>query len=274
MKRMMSKLMFRILNANGLILGALSEVVESMDKVPEFQRGWYVQGEGGKFKLDLSKVEVEDVTGLKNTVAATRAEAAKARKDAEDKVREALKAYDGIDPVKTRELLSKFDNQEEAALIAAGKIDEVISRRMEKARAAFEKQVADAKAVAESASTVANTFMERVLDNHVRAAAAAAGLQTSAIDDALLRARAIFSLNEDGDPVQLDKDDNVVLGKDGKTPFTPAEWLESMKEKAPHWFPASASGGGSGGSKNKGGGPDLSGLTPTQRLTAARSAKK
>jgi len=39
-----------------------------------------------------------------------------------------------------------------------------------------------------------------------------------------------------------------VLGKDGKTPFSPAEWIESMTEIAPHWFPASSSGGGASGS--------------------------
>ena len=274
MKRTMSQLMFRILSANGLVLGALAPEVDTLDAVPDFQKSWYKADGAGKFKLDLGAVEVEDVTGLKNTVAATRAEAVAAKKAADQRVADALRQFDGIDPVKTRALMSKFENQEEAALIAAGKIDEVIAGRMEKARTAFEKQVSDAKAAADAANGVANTFMERVLDNHVRAAAAAAGLQTSAVDDALLRARALFSLNEDGDPVQLDKDDNVVLGKDGKTPFTPAEWLEAMKEKAPHWFPAGSSGGGANGGKGGKNVQDLSHLTPQQRMTMVRAAGK
>jgi hypothetical protein len=36
-----------------------------------------------------------------------------------------------------------------------------------------------------------------------------------------------------------------VLGKDGKTPFSPQEWMEMQKELKPHWFLASNSGGGS-----------------------------
>ena len=33
------------------------------------------------------------------------------------------------------------------------------------------------------------------------------------------------------------------FGKDGK-PLTLKEWFSDMKEKAPHWFPATANGGG------------------------------
>ncbi len=260
----------------GLSLGAIAPEVDSVDALPEFQRGWYEQDAATKkFKLNLSKVEVEDVTGLKNTVKATRTEAEAAKRLADQRIAEALKPFEGIDPVKVHEMMAKLGNDEEATLIAAGKLDEVISRRMKKLTDAQQKLVDEAAERESGALEVASTFMERVLDNHVRAAAAKAGLHPSAIEDALLRARAIFSLNDEGEAVQLSDDDGEtpVLGKDGKTPFSPAEWLEGMKETAPHWFPASASGGGASGGGRKPGAVDLSNLSPTARLTAARAAK-
>src|SRR3972149_11838102 len=117
--------------------------------------------------------------------------------------------------------------------------------------------------------------MDRVLDNSVRAAPIAVGLHAPAVDDVLLRARAIFSLSDEGEAVQFDEDgETIVLGKDGKTPFSPREWLESMKQKAPHWFPAGGSGGGSMVNKVASGGRDLSGLSPQQRMTMARATVK
>ena len=256
----------------GLVQGAIAFEVDDVAALPEFQRAWYDQDAATKkFKLNPAKVEVEDVTGLKNTVTATRKEAADAKRLADQRVADALKPFEGIDPVRTRALLDKFNGEDEAALIAAGKIDEVINRRMEKHTKAQQKLIDEASAREGGAMELAQSLMEDAVDNKVRAACAKAGLHASAVDDALLRARAIFSLDDDKNVVQFDENDEIVLGKDGKTPFSPAEWLESMKEAAPHWFPAGGSGGGAGGSRLKSGGQDLSGLSPVARLTAARA---
>lgn len=248
---------------------AIALAADTLDTIPEAQRAWYVQ-DGTKFKLDPSKVEIEDVSGLKTALSKER-DAVKAAKAASAQaVADALKDFEGIDPAKTRALLSKFDNEEEAALIAAGKVDEVISKRMSKRDAAQQKLIDAAVAREKEATEVANTFKGRVLDNHIRAAAAKAGIHAFAVDDALLRARALFSLDSKGDAVQLGADGHAVLGKDGKTPFTPAEWLETMKEAAPHWFPAGASGGGAGGS----GGAGAGGKTITRAAFEALPARE
>lgn len=233
---------------------AIELLIDTLDKVPEFQRGWYV-ADAGKFKLDPSKVDIEDVGGLKSALANERT-ANKLAKDAAAKaVADALKPFEGIDPTKTKALLSQFENDQEAKLIAEGKISEVITARMSKRDAELTKQVDAAKAAADAASAVANKYKGRVLDDAVRAAAAKAGLHAFAVDDALLRAKAIFVLDDNGNAVQVGADGQPVLGKDGKTAFSPSEWLETMKETAPHWFPAGSSGGGAGGDKggNSGG---------------------
>ncbi|WP_157378124.1 hypothetical protein [Burkholderia ubonensis] len=89
---------------------------------------------------------------------------------------------------------------------------------------------------------------QRALDGQLRAAAAAAGIHERAVEDAMHRGRAMFRLDDEGNAARFDADGSPVLGEDGKTAMRPAEWLASMKESAPHWFPvqASGSGGGSG----------------------------
>lgn len=46
--------------------------------------------------------------------------------------REKLKSFDGIDPVKVKELMAKFDGDEDSKLIAEGKIEELLNRKYEK----------------------------------------------------------------------------------------------------------------------------------------------
>jgi len=154
------------------------------------------------------------------------------------------KRFEGIDPDQVRKMLSHFENDAEAKLIAEGKIPEVIDKRTEKLRADFEKQIKEGATKAEQAEARAAKFSQRVLDNHIRAASAKAGIHQHAIDDALFRGRVMFALDENGDAVQLGGDGRPVFGKDGKTPFSPLEWLENMKETAPHWFPSRGPGGG------------------------------
>lgn len=160
------------------------------------------------------------------------------------RLKEQLSRFDGIDPDAVRNILKRFSDDEEAGLIQAGKVDEVLNKRTERMKADYDKKLAAAMQAAEAATQRAQAFQGRVLDDAIRAAAVKAGLHQHAIDDALFRARSMFTLDENGSAVQLDADGSPVLGKDGKTPFTPMEWLEGMKDKAPHWFPATASGSG------------------------------
>jgi hypothetical protein len=147
--------------------------------------------------------------------------------------------FEGIDPDAVRNILSKFANDEEAGLIAAGKIDEVLDKRTTRMKAGFEQETAKERTAREAAEARADKFSRRVLENGIRAEAAAAGLHQYAIDDALLRASATFKLDDEGNPVAVED----AFGKDGK-PLTLKEWFSDMKDKAPHWFPASANGGG------------------------------
>lgn len=234
----------------------LKVLVDSIESVDEKHRDLYVKGDDGKFRLDA---EIEDVSGLKTALAKERSTAS----DALKKVKDFETRFAGIDPDQVRAILDRVANDEEAKLIAEGKIDQVIEKRTERLRADLDKRVTDANAAAQAANERANRFSTRVLDDQIRAAAATAGIHAHAVDDALLRGRSMFQLDENGRAVQLGDDGHPVLGKDGKTPFNPAEWLDSMKEAAPHWFPASASGSGSGGGQRGGGNQNLNRATMT-----------
>lgn len=220
---------------------ALNLVEAKLDGVPEAMRSLYIEKDG-QFHLDVTGVE--DVTGLKSALGKER----DAAKDAKRMLADLQKQFEGIDPTKVRDMLKHLDNSEEAKLLAEGKLDDVVAKRTEKLRGELQRQLDEAGGKVKAADDRASKFSQRVLDNHIRAAATKAGVHAQAIDDALIRGRSIFTLDENGDPVQMDNDGKAVLGKDGKTLFSPVEWLESMKEAAPHWFPAGAGGSGASGS--------------------------
>jgi hypothetical protein len=90
------------------------------------------------------------------------------------------------------------------------------------------------------------------IDGRIREAASRAALVPSAIEDVLGRGRRVFALDEAGSPVARNAAGEVIAGKDGESPLTPAEWLETMKETAPHWWPPS-SGAGAPGAGARGG---------------------
>ena len=148
-------------------------------------------------------------------------------------------------------MLKRFENDEEAKLIADGKIDEVLNKRTERLRGDFDKKLKEANSKAEKAEAFANKFRARVLGDEIRSAAGKAGALTSAQEDLILRAKGIFQINDEGQAVAVDEDGNPIMGKDGRTPLSPIEWIESLKESAPHLFPAAS---GTGAGKHKQGG--------------------
>lgn len=171
--------------------------------------------------------------------------------------KDALQKFDGIDPEAVRNILKRFTDDDEAKLIANGKIDEVLTKRTERMKAGFERETQAEKVKREAAEARAAKFSKRVLENGIRTEAAAAGLHQYAIEDALYRAGTTFALDDDGNPTAVEG----AFGKDGK-PLTLKEWFADMKEKAPHWFPATASGSGAGG--GGGGAPGQKTMTRTQ----------
>ena len=243
----------------------------TLDAAPdEALKGFYVEKDG-KYHLDVTGIE--DTNQMRIELATVKREAAERRKAA----KELEERFAGIDPEKVREMMAKLDQDGEAKLLAEGKIEEVVNNRTEKLRADLQKQLDEAHGKTTSAEARVKQYSQRVLDDRIRDAVMGK-VHTSAIKsgDVLRAARELFVLDEHGDAVQLDAAGKPVLGKDGKTPFSPAEWIESMTEIAPHWFPSASSGGGAAGSGNGSGGgktmkrSQFDALPPRDRSAAAK----
>lgn len=188
-------------------------------------------------------------SGLKATNAALKAE--------KQALADKAKAFDGLDVEELKSFHAQFKDSEDVKLIKEGKIDEVLARRNAKFLEDADKKAKAAQDALEAEKAKNGKFAQRVLNDSIRAAAINAGVHKHAIEDALLAARMDFTLDDDGNPVQV-KDGEVVLGKDGKTPFGPEEWMAQRVESKPHWFPSGNSGSDAGdGAGGKGGGKTI-----------------
>lgn len=175
---------------------------------------------------------------------------------------EKLKSFDGIDPDAVRSILQRFSDDEEAQLIANGKIDEVLSKRTERMKSSFDKDLQAARDEANRHASRTEKFASRVMKGEVIGAATEAGVHKFAMEDAMLAASRDFELDDEGNPVAKEGR----FGKDGK-PLTLKEWFAEMKETRPHWFPANANGSGSGQS-----GSDVRAGTPRSQMTPKQKA--
>ncbi len=200
-------------------------------------------------KLIDAAVEAQ-VAGLK----AKNDELLKKMKEAQEKA----KQFDGLDAPRLKEMMERLDKDEDAKLFAEGKSNVVIDKYTMRMR---EKYESDLKAERENTAAErarAENYRASVLDNQIRAVTS--GLHKGAVEDALLHGRNLFTLDAKGNAVQMDSEGRPVLGKDGVTPFSPAEWIELQKELKPHWFPVGSTGSGSGGTlaNGSGGGKSIS----------------
>lgn len=246
---------------------ALEFVVDSIESVPETSRKFYTEKEG-KFHLDEAlSGEIKGLKSALDTEKNSAKERAKALKDYEAK-------YAGIDPDKSRKLQELMETNEEARLISEGKVDELVQKRTEKWRAEEDRQKQELNDRITAAEGRANAFKDRVLDDSFRAAAGEiTDMHSSAVDEMLLGyLRTIFTLDDNGRAVQRNDKGEVILGKDGKTPYSPKEHLESLRSSKPWLFKVSSSGSPASGKQMQSQGKDFSNLPPVERLTAARAA--
>lgn len=187
--------------------------------------------------------------------------------------RATLKTFEGIDPVKVKELMDKFDGDEDTKLIKEGKIDELLNRKYEKRDKDWQKKLDLAVAERDAAKAKADKFLDSVLDDRLRSAFNGK-VDPRSMKVALLEAKTMFRLDDEGRAVQFDKDGQVVVGKDGKSPFTPTEWIDSdvTRTESPYLFPATGSGTGAqqGTTTGVGKTAELMKLPPAERMNAAR----
>lgn len=154
--------------------------------------------------------------------------------------------FDGIDFSAIKELLGKASMDEEAKLIAEGKLDEVIAKRTEKMRQEHEKQLTSETSRADKAEVYANNFKESVVRAQVAQEFVALGGRPEAAEDVANLALSQLKIDDNGKAVAFDDKGEVVIGKDGKTPFGAKDWAESLKENRSFYFIQPQGMGGTG----------------------------
>lgn len=248
---------------------ALAMTLSSLDGVDDAVKGLYVAGDDGSYRLDLDGYE--DPKGLKSALDKERT----AAKDAARKLKEFETRFSGIDPEQVKIIMSKLENDEEAKLLAEGKLDDVVKKRLEKREADLQRQAQESLTKAEQAELKAKNFEMQVLKGQLSAAAVSDGvnMHPSAIKFAFLLAQQEgWKLDNNGEARLYEENGEVKLGKDGKTPFSLVEWLKDPKTREENliWYTVQNNGGGSGGGGGNNGKVDLSRLPPRERLQKAR----
>lgn len=189
-----------------------------------------------------------------------------------------LQRFDGIDPEAVRNILSKFASDEEASLIAKGDIDTVLTKRTERMQGEFAKQLKGREDTIAQLNAKAAKLAAGKVSGALTQAASKAGALAEAMEDIVLRGHGQgWTINDDGDVVAL-RDGELVLGKDGKTPLSPQEWAESLRESAAHLWPR-ATGAGATGNERGGNGRTITqaafdALAPKARAAAMASGMR
>lgn len=222
---------------------SLPFIVDSLDAVKEEHKALYVEVDG-KFRLDLQGYE--DPKGLKSALQSER----DAAKIAKQELKNLQTQFEGIDPEKAKTLFSQLEQNEDAKLLAEGKFDEVLQKRTEKMRQEHERQFKAEKDRADKAETYADKFKQSVIRGQISQAFGGIGGLAEATDDVTALALSQFALDGNGNAVMVDLTGEVVIGKDGTNPLGPKEWMESLKENKPYFFPRPQ---GSGAPGNQGG---------------------
>lgn len=238
---------------------ALKFKLKSKDEVPAEHLSLYTERDGA-LVLDVDgAVEKSKLDEFRNNNLAL------------TKERDELKQrFDGIDPEEARALLADKQKAEEEKLLrgtgapdanAAEKaekdkaaererIEKVIEGRVKGIKADLEKQVGSITAERDALTSRLTAIQ---IDQGVITVATKRGLRPTAIADITARARTVFKL-VNGAPAAFEADGKSVrYGKDGLTPMTLEEWVDTQVSEAPHLFESNAGGGAAGNASGGGG---------------------
>lgn len=227
--------------------------VDSLDKVPESLRPFYVSDEkSGKFvaQVDGHYVPASKLVEFRDNNIEVRRQLTEAETAMAD-----YRAL-GEDPKALQEEVSELrklkqrlsDNE----LVDKKGWDQALSQRTEQMKQTLEGQI---NALKEQTQTFQKERDAAVAENkrivvsgEITRAAVAAGVLPDAIPDLLSRAdRSGWTRNDKGEVVLFDdKTNSFVYGSNGVDYITPEEWVLSLKQSARHFFNLPFGGGASG----------------------------
>jgi hypothetical protein len=166
------------------------------------------------------------------------------------KEKESLESkYADVDMDQYAELLTKHNEQKDKKLIDSGKIDELFEEKTKRLREDHNKYT---KTLQEENEVYKRQLEGLMIDAAVRDNAIKNGVASTAIDDVLLRAKAVFKLKE-GQAVPYDAEGNVKFSNGSSNPMSVEEWVKGLSGLAPHLFSPSTGSGSQHGVKGSAG---------------------
>jgi hypothetical protein len=232
----------------------LKAVVDSLEGVDKSLQGLYEKGADNKFYL-----------GVEGMVPSSRLDEFRTNNIT---LKQQLEKYDGIDPVKYKEMSEKERKIAEKKLIDAGDVDKLVELRVAAMRTEHENTLKTTVGERDAANTRLSSVL---IDSAVKSSAIAIGVVPTAVDDVVLRAKATFQVKS-GDVVAHDAKGNIIYGKDGQTPLTVDDWVKGLKTSAPHLFEG-MKGSGAPGGRTSTNGMDTSKMSSTQKIAHGMSQK-
>lgn len=148
--------------------------------------------------------------------------------------------FDGIDPEEVRKFAEDKRKLEEAQQLKSGDVDRVLESRVRALKSEHDKQLAS---VTSERDALTARLAAIQIDQAIVSEASKRGLRATAIPDITARARATFRL-VNGVPQAFEAGGQTVrVGKDGLTPLTLADWIDTQVSEAPHLFEANVGSG-------------------------------
>ena len=189
----------------------------------------------------------------------------------EKKFKEQLSQFDGVDIEKVKNLQKQMQENEEMRLLAEGKTEEVVARRVEAMKRDYDAQIAAREAkMSEYEVTLKKKeekLAELVIDGQLREAYVALDFDPDALDFVLMQGRQVFMMDENGRAVPRDEHGNLIFGKDGKTPISAREYLEGLADKKKFLRKPSKGAGASPNNRSS------SGIDPSKMSSAQKIAE-
>lgn len=236
---------------------ALKAELESLDGVAEELHQFYPKDEkSGKYYLSVEglvpKSKLDEFR--QNNINLNR-EKDKLARDLD----EIKSAYGEVTPDDVAGMKKTLESIKDKKVFDDEGIEALVEKRLNALRMEHDSQLkANAKRIQELQSESdqwSSKFRRNVIDRAISDAALKAGARPQAVADVVLRGQSMWTLNEQGKPIAKSSDSDVMYGKDGTSPLTPAEWMDILKQEAPHFFEGSSGGGAPGGTNGTGGSP-------------------
>lgn len=164
-----------------------------------------------------------------------------------------MKLFEGYDPKIVKEATEFYTKNKDAEFLKDGTVDELIEKKVSQLTSDFETQLTELNTNLTTAQKHGQTYQQlfegKTIDDGVRAEAIKAGMLPTAVEDAVLRGRSIFSLDANKQIEARDSEGKLAVTEDKKV-LTTKNWIEGLKETSPHYWPNSAGAGAFGGSGN------------------------